>query len=347
MAELIARQLDPHRIAGLDMSAFTRPAQHAGQVTELIPGAINPYFVGGPVQINAAGLRGPELDESRALPRFLAVGDSVTFGYGVRHEETWIAQLADERAAMGLPVEVVNGGLSGAGLRYYRTFLQRRCAEIGPAHVLVGLVINDIVPYRTEAAPSAAHRRRSTAQLNHSLMRASHLYTASVPLLKGLAYRTGVLDLNDNPGFAFVALDADSPVHNIAWQTSLALLDDIVDEVDACGARFTLVMFPVETQLSQAALRMYRDGLGVHITESAMAGGPQQRVQAWADARGVDMVDLLGEFRSADPATGSLYLRNDAVAIDPVHLSPRGNAVAAAAIAEHLAADPPAMALVE
>ncbi len=163
MAELIARQLDPHRIAGLDMSAFTRPAQHAGQVTELIPGAINPYFVGGPVQINAAGLRGPELDESRALPRFLAVGDSVTFGYGVRHEETWIAQLADERAAMGLPVEVVNGGLSGAGLRYYRTFLQRRCAEIGPAHVLVGLVINDIVPYRTEAAPSAAHRRRSTA----------------------------------------------------------------------------------------------------------------------------------------------------------------------------------------
>ncbi len=47
-AELWARQADPHRIAGLDMSAFTRPASGPGQVTELIPGASNPHFLAAP-----------------------------------------------------------------------------------------------------------------------------------------------------------------------------------------------------------------------------------------------------------------------------------------------------------
>jgi hypothetical protein len=159
-----------------------------------------------------------------------------------------------------------------------------------------------------------------------------------MPILKGLAYRTGVLDLNDNPGFLFVALDSDSPRYDAAWTSSLALLDDLVAEVDRCGARLTLVMFPVETQLSEAALEMYRDGLGVHITDAAMEGEPQRKVGEWARARNVDFVDLLHTFRAADPSAGSLYLRSDEVAIDPVHLSALGNRVAAEAIMDHIQA---------
>jgi hypothetical protein len=169
-AELWARQADPHRIAGLDMSAFTRPASGPGQVTELIPGASNPHFFGGAVSINSDGLRGPELDPTRARPRILAVGDSVTFGYGVPQDETWVVHLANAHAEAGKAVEPVNGGLSGAGLRYYRTFLQGRCERLDPEHVFIGLVINDIVPYASDDDGSEAPSRRSSAQLNHALM---------------------------------------------------------------------------------------------------------------------------------------------------------------------------------
>jgi len=338
--EATARLADPHRIDGLNMSAFTRPATRPGQMTELIPGATNDHFLGGPVRINADGLRGAPLLEDSASERFVAVGDSVTFGYGVREEDTWIAQLSAELADLGHPMEPVNAGLSGAGLRYYHSFLQRRCSELAPDRVLVGLVINDIATYPedTATAEKPVHRRRLGAQLNHALMTHSHVYTASVPLAKGLAYRTGLLDLNDNPGFAFVALDSPSPAQQSAWDSSLSLLDDIADEVDRCGARFTLVMFPVETQLSEDALRLYRDGLGVHIADTAMNGEPQERVRAWASARGVDFVDLLPDFRAQHTAEDSLFLRSDVVAIDPVHLSARGNAVTAGVLASHFTA---------
>lgn len=336
--ELAARLADPHRIDGLNMSAFTRPATLPGQMTELIPGATNDHFLGGPVRINAEGLRGAPLRQQPAEARFLAVGDSVTFGYGVREEDTWIAQLADTLAYHEHDVEPVNAGLSGAGLRYYHSFLQRRCTELAPDRVLVGLVINDIAAYPTDASTSErpVHRKRIGAQLNHALMTHSFVYTATVPLAKGLAYRTGVLDLNDNPGFAFVALDAPSPAQQAAWDSSLALLDAIADEVDRCGAALTLVMFPVETQLSEDALRLYRDGLGIRIADTAMNAEPQQRVGAWASARGVDFVDLLPAFRGEHTATESLYLRSDVVAIDPVHLSARGNAVTADVLVDHL-----------
>ncbi len=46
------------------------------------------------VQTNALGLRGPELDQPKRKPRLLCVGDSVTFGWGVQHHETWCVQLA-------------------------------------------------------------------------------------------------------------------------------------------------------------------------------------------------------------------------------------------------------------
>lgn len=58
------------------------------------------------VRTNRHGLRGPEIALPAPGPRVLAVGDSVTFGWGVEEEQSWPARLADE-----LGVEVLNAGV--------------------------------------------------------------------------------------------------------------------------------------------------------------------------------------------------------------------------------------------
>ena len=75
------------------------------------PGAEVPW--GDDERVGAQGFRGRDPDPE-ARPRVLALGDSSTFGYGVRGEETWAARL-ETALARELPrAQVVNGGLIGS-----------------------------------------------------------------------------------------------------------------------------------------------------------------------------------------------------------------------------------------
>jgi hypothetical protein len=83
--EGMLRLMYPGSVDALNNASFTRVSMRPGQTTELIPGAVNPHFMGAGVRVNALGFRGAELDAPKPEGRFrlLAVGDSVTFGFGV------------------------------------------------------------------------------------------------------------------------------------------------------------------------------------------------------------------------------------------------------------------------
>lgn len=71
-----------------------------------------------PVAINSDGLRGREINTPKPPHTFriLAVGDSVTFGYGVREEDTYVKVLErrlNEGESGGREFEVLNGGTLG------------------------------------------------------------------------------------------------------------------------------------------------------------------------------------------------------------------------------------------
>ena len=62
------------------------------------------------VETNSLGLRGPEPSQGQG-PRVLALGDSVTFGWGVPYEDSYPAQLQEALSEKAPSVEVLNAGM--------------------------------------------------------------------------------------------------------------------------------------------------------------------------------------------------------------------------------------------
>lgn len=83
------------------------------------PGAPVPWGEEEGEVINELGFRGPRLSREPAegVVRIAALGDSSTFGMGVKANETYIAQLGELLADAPRPVEVINGGVIGYTLR--------------------------------------------------------------------------------------------------------------------------------------------------------------------------------------------------------------------------------------
>ncbi|MBI5364462.1 MAG: SGNH/GDSL hydrolase family protein [Planctomycetes bacterium] len=80
------------------------------------PGASVPW---GRDVVNAAGCRGPLLERAKTtgVVRIAALGDSSTFGYGVRYEECWAGRLAGELETRGVRAEVLDAGVIGSTVR--------------------------------------------------------------------------------------------------------------------------------------------------------------------------------------------------------------------------------------
>ena len=102
-----------------------------------------------PVRINEAGFRGGPLPGAKppGVYRIVALGDSFTFGYGVRERQAYPARLARRLNARtgGRPrVEVVNLGVPGAGPLDYLWHLEHTGLALHPDLVVVGLFANDV-----------------------------------------------------------------------------------------------------------------------------------------------------------------------------------------------------------
>jgi len=102
-----------------------------------------------PVRINEAGFRGGPLPGAKppGVYRIVALGDSFTFGYGVRERQAYPARLARRLNARtgGRPgVEVVNLGVPGAGPLDYLWHLEHTGLALQPDLVVVGLFANDV-----------------------------------------------------------------------------------------------------------------------------------------------------------------------------------------------------------
>lgn len=141
-------------LADAEMGHSLEPNQHA-------------FTMNTPVEINELGIREGEMEPNRTRPslRILAMGDSQTFGVGLRSEDTWPKQLERvlARDASGCRVEVVNAGLP-ASATWNQEVLARRLLPIyRPDLVVVGFYVNDVM--KATGQPPFSTRRKSSLAL--------------------------------------------------------------------------------------------------------------------------------------------------------------------------------------
>ena len=101
------------------------------------------WFRTGAVRMNSSGFRGPEFSAVKpaGVYRIAAVGDSFTYGNGIRQEDRYSDLL---QARLPLNFEVLNFGAPGANTPEHRTLVGHLLTDVHPDFVLLQWYINDM-----------------------------------------------------------------------------------------------------------------------------------------------------------------------------------------------------------
>jgi lysophospholipase L1-like esterase len=328
---------DPQDLSFWDSQSFRRIRSTAPHFVENIPhGSAN--FIGVPVAINGEGLRGEEIRTPKPphTVRLLAVGDSVTFGYGIPVEDTYAKVLErrlNEKASAQIRYEVVNGGTLGGSLGDYYYFLSQKAEPLQPDIILIGLTLNDILVYSESGAIDGTGaqwhggRLALTRRLSHFLLHHSQLYMLVYSRLKSFLYGSGALDINKVHGSNFLTLSPPSAYQAEAWASSLGMLSRIVGFCREHRYKVVIVLFPMQMQMSAPMRQFYQEKYHLQLGGGTLSGDPQRRLLEFAATKGLTLIDLLPIYRAYD--SEELYLRNKMISSDPTHPSIKGNQIAA------------------
>lgn len=168
------------------------------------------------VDINQLGLRDrPDLtwEKPAGQRRLLCLGDSFTFGWGVRDDLTWVRLV--ERALRGTDgyadVRAVNCGAAGTlYIDEYWWGLRDRFGRLGPDAVVVSICLNDVALMPNTVALEAPHAVPADSPFALvRLARAAHAFRHRFDLDPAVDW--GDLLLRIPPGDPWFAAKAESP----------------------------------------------------------------------------------------------------------------------------------------
>ena len=134
---------DPHPVRRFTL----RPSQNA-------------FTFGAPATVGLDGFRFHGAP-GREGSRIVALGDSFTFGLGVRDEDTWPAQLEARQRARSRPVSVVNAGTISYGVYQEMDLLREKVPSLAGTTVIHGLYWND---WMSAGPPKEGEPQPLTAQ---------------------------------------------------------------------------------------------------------------------------------------------------------------------------------------
>jgi lysophospholipase L1-like esterase len=229
------------------------------------------------VRINADNLRGPELAlrKSAGTWRLAAIGDSFTFGEGVRLMDAWPAAVGRAVAASGLfpDVEVLNAGIPGFIANDSRLYLQHKVMKYAPDQIVYGFFLNDVFPGNAPDPEMVALMARvygpptglgTVSRLADMIIHADHR--------RRLTERTETMY---RESFGGAGLTADD------WAETRGHILEMKAIADRNGIGFLMVIFPVLTVLGDDY--PFED---VH-----------RQVAEFCEANGIDYVDVLDTWR--------------------------------------------------
>lgn len=305
-------------------------------------------------EISSQGLRDREFDVPKppGVFRILVLGDSVTYGVGVRPDETFPKRLESIlNATNRTRVEVLNAGVSGYTAYNEWQFFRRRGREFEPDLVIAALCLNDVVDPQLhwnytrqavanipgEAIPNPDYHLRHILPMLRARARLAEIargtangdFPASSRLYQWLVRHVSRAEARPDVDAAVptfitgedsigieVLMDENSP----ETQWLMGIYARLHADVTAAGARLCTVILPLAYQLDDGYPFVPQPGLALGL-----------------ERRGIPCLDLLPAFRRQ--ASKALYppaRPGRGRRIDVWHLTDAGHRAAAEAIAARL-----------
>ncbi len=287
------------------------------------------------ISINSAGARGIELPATQPAHerRIVAIGDSFTFGEGVRDEEAWIPVMERElaaalaRRAPDATVRALNFGVMGYGLDQQVLRLEQRGLQHEPDLVLLGLFGPDLdrnaLSFRDFAKPHFELAELGGADDSlDGICDGLRLFAPEPPragATRGIEVeRLGEhleLSLPTSAAAGLIARAIDDfhqlTTHSPKWEVARRLLDRALASSRGQGSRFAVAYFPAKAG-----------------SFDAFPDAHERCVVEWANARQVELINVRHAFRTL----GSKRFHE----VWSGHWTVFGNEVVGAAIAKEL-----------
>jgi len=205
---------------------------------------------------NALGFRGAAfaVPKPPGVFRIALLGDSVTFGEGVKDQDTFSERLrrlsAERRIVPGASVETVNLGVGGFNTVQEAALLRRLIGTLAPDHVILEYALDDVEPAPAMSSDSGGWQRRDRAAYE-----AGSAEAPRPPVALGMLRLTRLMWLSyerrriaERTLAYYRSLYADgNPDREKAW----AALDEIATLCRSRGIPLTVVIVPVLARLDR------------------------------------------------------------------------------------------------
>ncbi len=299
-----AGDIDFYEVFQKDTDRFWRFTANRTTESRLYPGLTYQY--------NSAGMRGDDFSAEKNGFRVVLLGNSCTFGWGVRQKETFATQLSTLLNA-GSPdqrCEVINAGVPGYTAHQGKVYLQKELLDLKPDAAVVMFGWND-------HWAAVGGRPDSQQEMPAQLLLDVQNFASRFNIYRFLRWAVrGVSSEKESASF-----DSARGVRRVPPQEFFENLRSIVDIAHDNGIEPILAIPPV------ASADGYFGGQTCQLHQ--LHSNYQEQIRRAAAYTGARLVDLQSLF---DVRT-DLY--DDAMA-DPIHFNACGHQVVAAAISEQI-----------
>ncbi len=308
MAELTVAMLMPQK-EWTEPPRLFRRSEQLGGLHLAMPNyngkTFKPDFGAISIRTNSLGLREHrEYDvKRRGVFRILALGDSFTWGTGVAYDKTYLRRLEktlnnDERPER---VEIVKAGIPAYQTPDALALLKHMGLALEPDMVLLGFIAEDMIDKDTRNRNIGGGKKSGNKGLILEIFTASSLLKAERKLRNASHfYKLMARYLSQGPLLKwFVSKKtADSfllkdypPKWQALWSATEGYLQDMQQLLRDKNIPFVIVVMPQRLQIAMRQLQLEGNRFD--------AAKPAKLVQAFGEAQGVPVLDLMPHFLDA------------------------------------------------